>query len=168
MFVVARVLRKGRLRPQDLLCSCTLNLCLEQLFAFERSRCACPQGGGNMDDRTIGPGVIWIIGLLLVLVDGCLGPFPCHLAPMAMASMKFKPGPQAGGPAKGRWGEAGGGQGPYRHPKNPTAAIPPSKESHRHRTPIYRRTATATQSRQKYSVFEHLRYITFLRNQPTS
>ena len=77
-------------------------------------------------------------------------------------------GPQAGGFAEGRWGEAGGGQGPYRHPKNPTAAVPPSKESHRHRTATYRRTATATQSRQKFRVFEHLRYITFSTNQPTS
>ena len=149
VFVVARVLRKGRLRPQDLLGSCTLNLCLEQLFAFERSRCACPQGGGNMDDRTIGPGVIWIIGLLLVLVDGCLGPFPCHLPPMAMASMKFKQGGHRPVVLPKSAGEAGGGQGPYRHPKNPTGAVPPSKEPHRQRTAIYRRTATATQSRQK-------------------
>ena len=67
----------------------------------------------------------------------------------------------------GRWAcevalERGGGKaaGVPRPRKDPTATVPPSKETHLPRTAIYRRTVTAIKSRQKDVVLEHFRYIT--------
>ena len=68
-----------------------------------------------MDNRSIVGASRWLSGA-----------FSLSLTPYGHGIDEIQAGgPQAGGPAKGRWGEAGGGQGPYRHPKNPTATVPP-------------------------------------------
>ena len=82
-----------------------------------------------MDNRIMVGASTWLSGAL-----------PLSVTPYGHGIDEIQAGgPQAGGPAKGRWEEAGEGQGPYRHPENPTAAVPPFKESHRHLPPYRHR-----------------------------